>query len=73
MSYLVFTCATLDWTLTVNLERRIKALEIRCFCRLLGISYLDHIINEEVHNKIRQAIGPYEDLLTTMRRRKLTW
>jgi hypothetical protein len=45
---------------------------MRCFRRLLGISYKDHITNEEVKNRIRQAIGPYEDL-TTIKRRKLKW
>ena len=73
LSYLVFAYATCDWTLIVDLERRIQALEMRCFRRLLGISYLDHITNEEVQSKVKQAIGPYEDLLTTVRRRKLTW
>ena len=29
--------------------------------------------NEEVRNRIRQAIGPYEDLLTTVKKRKLRW
>ena len=40
---------------------------------LLGISYRDHVTNEEVGNRIRQAIGPYEDLLTTVKKRKLRW
>ena len=36
-------------------------------------SYRDHVTNEEVGNRIRQAIGPYEDLLTTVKKRKLRW
>ena len=28
---------------------------------------------EEVRNRIRQAIGPYEDLITSVRKRKLRW
>ena len=36
---------------------------MRCFRRFLGISYKNHIINEEVRNRIKQANGPYEDLL----------
>ena len=28
---------------------------------------------EEVHAKIQQAIGPHEDLLTIVKRRKLKW
>ena len=46
---------------------------MRCFRRLLGISYRDHVTNEEVRNTIRHAIGPYEDLITTVRKRKLRW
>ena len=37
----------------------------------MGISYRDHVTNEKVGNRIRQAIGPYEDLLTTVKKRKL--
>ena len=71
--YSVFLYACKTWTLTAELEKRIQATEMRCFRRLLGISYKDHIANEEVKNRIRQAIGPYEDLLTTVKRRKLKW
>ena len=46
---------------------------MRCFRRLLGISYRDHVTNEEVRNRIRQAIGPYEDLHITVKKRKLRW
>ena len=46
-------------------------MEMRCFHKLLGISYRDHITNEEVKARIGNAIGPYEDLLTTVKRRKL--
>ena len=71
MSIFLYACES--WTLTADLERRIQAMEMRCFRRLLGISYKDHITNEEVRNRVRQAIGPHEDLLTTVRRRKLKW
>ena len=37
------------------------------------ISYKDHATNEEVRAKIQQAIGPHEDLLTIVKRRKLLW
>ena len=46
---------------------------MRCYRRLLGISYKDRITNEEVTKRIRQAIGPWEDLLTTVKKRKLKW
>ena len=40
---------------------------------MLHISYKDHVTNEEVHANIQQAIGPQEDLLITVKRRKLQW
>ena len=33
----------------------------------------DHVTNGEVPAKIQQAIGPHEDLLTIVKRRKLQW
>ena len=35
--------------------------------------YKSHVTNEEVRAKIQQAIGPHEDLLTIVKRRKLQW
>ena len=37
---------------------------------MLHISYKDHVIIGEVHAKIQQAIGPHEDLMTIVKRRK---
>ena len=37
------------------------------------ISYKDHITDEEVCAKIKQAVRPHEDLLTIVKRRKLKW
>ena len=36
-------------------------------------SYKDHVTNEKVRAKIQKAIGPHEDLLTIVKRRKLRW
>ena len=46
---------------------------MRCFRKLLGISYRDHITNDAVRDRIRQAIGPYDDILTTVKKCKLKW
>ena len=62
-----------SWTLTAELQRRIQAMEMRCYRNILNISYKDHVTNEEVRAKIQQAIGPHEDLLTIVERRKLQW
>ena len=39
----------------------------------LHISYKDHVTNVEVRAKLQRAIAPHEDLLTTIKRRKLQW
>ena len=60
-------------THTAELQRRIQAMEMRCYRKLQRISYKDHVTNEEVRAKIQQAIGPHEDLLTIVKRRRLQW
>ena len=60
-------------TLTAEIERKIQTVEMRSFRRLLGISYKDHITDEEMRSRIRKAIGPYEELLSTVKRRKMKW
>ena len=44
---------------------------MRCYRKILRISYKDHVTIEEVRAKIQQATGPHEDLLTIVKRRKL--
>ena len=48
-------------------------MEMGCYRNILCISYKDNVTNNEVHSRIKQAIGSYEDLLTTVKRRKLKW
>ena len=50
-----------------------KPWKMRCYHKILHISYKDHVTKEEVRAKIQQAIGPHEDLLMTVERRKLQW
>ena len=47
-------------------------MEMRSYRKILGISYKDHVTNEEVCAKIQQAIEPHKDL-TIVKRRKLQW
>ena len=68
-----FLYACESWTLTAKLQRRIKDMKMRCYRKVLRISYKDHVTDEEVRAKIQQAIGPHEELLTIIRRRKLQW
>ena len=46
---------------------------MRCYRRLLNISYKDHVTNEEVRRKIQAAIGEYDELLALVKKRKLRW
>ena len=71
MSIFLSPCET--WTITADIEIRIQVLEMTCFHKYLGISYRDHIKNEEVKARIGNAIGPYEDILNSVKRHKLKW
>ena len=71
ISILLYACET--WTLTAETKRTIQTMEMRSFRRLLSISYREHITNEEVRSRVRQAIGPYKELLTIVTQRKLQW
>ena len=66
----IFLYACESWTLTAELKR-IQIMEMRFYRKILRISYIDHVTNEEVRAKIQQAIGPHEDLMTIVKRRKL--
>ena len=46
---------------------------MKCYRKILNISYEDHVTNKEVLAMVQQAIGPHEDLLTILKRRKLQW
>ena len=67
LSTFLYACES--WTLTAEIERRIQALEMRCYKRLLNISYKDHVTNEEVRNRIQNANGVHDDLLTMIKKR----
>ena len=71
LSTFLYACES--WMLTANIQRRIQEMEMRCFRRLLNINYIDHITNEEVKRRIRLEICQYEELLSTVKKRKLKW
>ena len=43
---------------------------MRCYKRLLKISYKDHVINEDVRRKIQPAVGEYKERLTLVKKWK---
>ena len=69
----IFLYACESRTLTAEPQRRIQAMEMRCYRKILCISYKAHVTNKEACAKIKQAIGPHKDLLTTVKRCKLQW
>ena len=69
----IFLYASESLTLTAELQRRIQGMEMMCYRKILHISFKDHVTNEEVCGKIQQAIGRHQNLLTTVKRRKLKW
>ena len=48
-------------------------MEMRCYRKILRISCKDHVTNEKFRAKVQQEIGPHEDFLTIVKRRKLQW
>ena len=50
------------------LEKRIASFELRCFRRILGITWKQRITNVEVQRRIKNEIGEHEPLLETARR-----
>ena len=68
----IFLYVCVSWTLTADLQRRTQTVEMRCSCKMLNISYKDHVTNKEVHAKIQQAIRPHE-ALTIIKRHNLKW
>ena len=67
----IFLYACESWTLAAELQRSIRVVEMRCYLKIPRVSYKDHVTNQEVRAKIRQAIGPHEDFLTIVNRCKL--
>ena len=69
ISIFLYTCES--WPLTAGLEKRTQAFKIRCYQRLLNISYKDHVTNEEVRSKIKAAIGACVEILAPGKQHKL--
>ena len=62
-----------SWTFNKDLERRISAFEMKCYRKLLNISYKDRIRNYHIREVLTNAIGRHDELLTIVRKRKLKW
>ena len=71
ISICLYACES--WTLNKEIEKRIQAFEMRCYRRILGITYKDRVTNQEVEEKVRKAAGPLKKLLRIVKERKLKW
>ena len=71
LSILLYGCES--WTLTVEMEKRLQAFEMKCYRKLLQISWVEHKTNEHVREQVTSIAGPQEPLLATVKRRKLQW
>ena len=52
----IFLYACESWTFTAELQRRIQAMKMRCYRKILRISYKDHVTDEKVRTMIQKAI-----------------
>ena len=66
----IFLYACELWTLKAELQRRIQAMEMGCYRKILHISYKDHVTNMLPCYQDPAGTGPHEDLLTIVKRRK---
>ena len=71
LSVALYGCQS--WTLTKELEARIKSFEFKCYRRLLRIPYTEHKSKEEVKNRIELEVGKVVNLVEVVRKRKLQW
>ena len=62
----IFLYACESWTLTAKLHRRIRAVGMRCYGKILRICYHRGSLCQDSTGN-----GPHEDLLTIVKRRKL--
>ena len=69
-----FICTCESWTFTVELDRLIQTLGMRCYRKLLNLSYKDQSTNEEVGRFIQETISVNEPAHEIMvKKRKLSW
>ena len=61
----IFLHACESWTL---MTRAREKFAMRCYRRLLYISYKDHVTDEDVRKKIQAAIGKYDEILTLVKK-----
>ena len=62
------------WTYNEEIEKKIKALEMWCYRRLLGVKWMDKRTNDSVRQQVAEAAGgSRRSLLEVAKERKLRW
>ena len=54
-----------------DVGERTKAFEMRCYLRVINISYKDHVISEDMGRQIQAATQEYDELLTLFQKQQL--
>ena len=49
-----FLCARESWIMTAELEKGTQTSEMRCYRKIMKISYADHVTNEKVAERSKQ-------------------
>ena len=62
-----------SWTLLAETEQCIEAFEMKCYRRILNISYKDREPNDYKGQKIEELGGKHVRLLEVVKHRKLQW
>ena len=58
----IYLNACQSWTLTTVFVKRRRLFEMRCYRRLLKISYKDYVTSAEVRRNIQAVTGEYGDI-----------
>ena len=57
----------------IDIDRRIIAFEKKSYRHILGISHREHKTSAFVYNTIEEIVGKTENILTTIKRRKMSY
>ncbi|KAG1682135.1 Calcium-activated chloride channel regulator 4A [Nymphon striatum] len=71
-STLLYACES--WTVSKNMEQKLRAFEMKTYRSMLGISWKEKKTNEWVRNKVKIICGSeLESVMDTMKRRKFKY
>ena len=73
VSILLYRCE--NWKLTDKIWRKLEAFEMKCYRRLLGITWKEKKTNDDVLQLVADNCdgSPTERLMTVIKKRKLTF